>query len=680
MRLPRTIGPAAAVALVCVPALAVINAGLQPVDLCRRYRAVIVGEVVAARAEAGSFEFAVTNVLKGEYAVGDRVTVTAGSDVMGEVAGAIRAGLLRRGAKVVAYAGKRGPRRHRNDLLFFTTTGFGVGEMASANEWRWEATDQQAMGVQLGGKAAEAVSTLAGTWNGSVEKLIELMEDTHAGRAYFPRKAYCRFKPDMLLDRFDESVKGVALYDINGDGLLDACACSEAGNRIYFRAAGEDGIAFANMTAYLKVADVGSRSCSFADVNADGWTDYLAGAEILRATREGDDIHFARTTLLPGGALGDVKSSAFVEIDGDGYPDVVASIPGGGLRVYLNPGVRGGEEFTDATEARGLAATECGAGLDGYFAPGDWNDDGRCDLFYAAGSGLLLVQGADGGFAPVDHDVAFSFDSGDERVPGLTGAGCFGAFVDPARPDLLVPFEKGWTLAGGAPRAPVDISRYGGEITEGSYLHLMTLAADLNADGYVDYYTTSRDESGHNRLILNRGYGMFMHALPHKYYAHVFQGPASRLGGWGAAAGDVDGDGADDLLVGNPRGHLVLMLNDTLAARATPGPYPTEDTKTLSGVRIATVRVSGEIGLVGACVVMVDAGGEVVARRELGSNVGVGCRGPNTVNLAVRAPGRYIVQVRFADGQAEAFEANLTDQTRITVDAMRDMGDPVETD
>ena len=42
--------------------------------------------------------------------------------------------------------------------------------------------------------------------------------------------------------------------------------------------------------------------------------------------------------------------------------------------------------------------------------------------------------------------------------------------------------------------------------------------------------------------------------------------------------------------------------------------------------------------------------GNTVLRRTVGAQVLTGCRGPDTVNLAVREPGDYTLRVRFADG------------------------------
>ncbi len=53
--------------------------------------------------------------------------------------------------------------------------------------------------------------------------------------------------------------------------------------------------------------------------------------------------------------------------------------------------------------------------------------------------------------------------------------------------------------------------------------------------------------------------------------------------------------------------------------------------------------------MVGADVRLVDHKANTVLRRTVGTQVLTGCRGPDTVNLAVREPGDYTLRVRFAD-------------------------------
>ncbi len=654
-----------ATCLAPVTAHGLINTYLQPVDLCRRYDAVLSGEVTAVDAAAGTFAVRIERVHQGDAPAGRTITIAAGDDMKRILASADGDGRLRRGGRWVAFAGRR-RRRHEDDCLFYTEAGFGIGTIDSPERWVWDDDD-----LEIVGEDGQAVPTLGGTWSGSAATLERLVADIAAGRAFFPRKAYCRFRPDWPVARLAGPARGVALYDVDGDGDLDVYACSDAGDALLLHVSPEPGepVGFADATDYVGLAGLATPSCSFADANADGRADLLAGGAVYLA---GERLkgRFTRSDLLPEGADRGLKAAAFVELNGDGYPDVIVSRSGGGLRAWLNPGPKG-RSFTDATAAMGLDRKACGAGLDGFFAPGDWNGDGRADLFYAAGDGLLLVQNAAGVFEPLPHGTHFDFRSGPQRQAGLTGAGCFTPLLGFDRLDLVVPNENGWTLLAYQAGTPRDVTGYGGEISEGSHLHLATVAEDLNVDGLPDLYTVSRAPNGHNRFLINRGYGVFMHAAKNTHYGPIFRGPAHQSGGWGAAAGDVDGDGANDLLLGNAHGVLTLLLNDTLSVRR-PVEHPIDDLQQLLDARILTVHVRGRVGVLGARVTLADANGQVVARRDVGSNVATGCRGPDTVNLAVLRPGRYTLAVRYGDGDARTWPVDLSEAKPVVLTADRD--------
>jgi hypothetical protein len=57
-------------------------------------------------------------------------------------------------------------------------------------------------------------------------------------------------------------------------------------------------------------------------------------------------------------------------------------------------------------------------------------------------------------------------------------------------------------------------------------------------------YTLSWSRKKGNSFLANRGYGSFMN--PFNYETEGFEGSAHDFGAWGAAAGDIDGDGAVD--------------------------------------------------------------------------------------------------------------------------------------
>lgn len=635
----------------CVPAVyAVINAGLQPRDLVEsRYTHVFAMEVDDADPSAGKLTAHITELFKGTSAVDTPLTL----EFVGPVREAVGDACFKTGRLIAAFVGRR---RRPNELMIYAD-GFYLGAVTDKNTWTLDRSSEHTVGVD-----GQAIGTLAGTWNGATDQLIRLLQDIAADRDHFPRKAYARFKPDVLLDSLEQRITGLGLYDIEGDGDEDIIACSPGGDRIYLQTTP---MRFADVTERMGI-DGGSVSCSIADFNADFLNDFLAGGVLYHGTFSDGQFRFRRTALLPSD-LGDLKCAAFVELNGDGLPDIVASVAGGGLRAFRN---RQGTAFEEVTGAMGLDQPMCGGGQTGYFAAGDWNGDRRSDLFYATGGGYLLVQDAQGVFRPVPHDIAFKFTVGVEEQPGRTGAGVFVPLLSPEWNDLVVPLFDGWLTIANRQGEPVDITPWGNEISEGSNDHLATVASDLNLDGHVDLYTISSALNGHNRFIINRGYGSFMLASTHRHYEHMFAGRAHERGGTAVAVGDIDDDGAPDLLLGNRRGELSIILNDTLATRE-PIPHPPREIAVLEQTRLLSVRVLGSKGVVNARIEVFDGKEGLVARRDLGRNIGNGNCSPNRVTLAVRQPGEYELVVVYSDGLKRAQQVDLQAQRRLAVNVDR---------
>jgi hypothetical protein len=637
-------------ALLPLSVSAVINVGLQPSDLFQRHDIVLSGEIERVDRDAGKFFVRVTALHKGESPkLGDTIEIAA----VEAMAGALKAGApplpdIAPGQPVVAFAGKR-QRRRENELLFYAGA-FYLGVRESPTQWKWNAGD-----TQMTGTDGQPVPTMLGTWNGSTAQLARMCADLARDRSYFPRRGYAAFKPDQLVEKLPGAVKGVALYDLDRNGLPDLYACSPSGDRVFLQM---ERLEFIDATEWLGLKQ-SSVSVACADFDLDGVPDLLAGATLLRGAVEGEQRSFKPAAPLPLSAaeLAAVHAAAFVEADGDGYPDILVSLAGGGLRVFRNPGKSGGA-FTDITAHAGLDRAETGAKGTGYVTLGDWNGDGRTDLYYASGPGFLLLQDKDGRFAPQPTAPKLRFLSGEDEKPGLTGAGAFTPILGTGRTDLIVPVANGWHVLENRAGQPVDVTEHGNEISEGSFLHLATVAADLNLDGHVDFYTVSRAKNGHNRFIVNRGYGSFMLGDVHRAYEKMFNGPAQELGGWGLAAGDADGDGQPDLLLGNEHGHLVLIRNDTLAFR-TPVENPTDEVARMLKTGVLVVSVEGPLGVVGATVRLETPAGEVRDVRFIGGNNASGCRSPDEAIFAVREPGPHVVRVRHADGHERTWPIEI---------------------
>ena len=615
-------------------AWAIVNPSLQPDGILERYLVVLLLRVDAVDDAQHSATLSVTQVIKGEYAAK-------------EVRIALGESSLTPGEQVLAYVGGKGRASARNILLY---PGGGRWKSAQIQEdtdplhpqWTWTADLSR---VEMGG-----------TFNGRVDRLAEMMVDAASGRYFFPAVPVAQFRTDLVVDHLAGPVDGVAIYDLNGDGRPDLYACSEGGDRVYLQTAP---MVFTESRKALGLDGLASSSISVADVDADGRPDLLVDGRIFLQQANGN---FAASSLLPASANAQVKCAAFVEMNGDGYADVVIARLDGGLHVYLNPSKAGGA-FSDATERLGLDREDLGATKTGFFCAGDWDGDGHTDLFFAVGKGLLLLQDTKGGLAMRVITLRHDFKTGGE-AQGLTGSGCFAPLWTPGGNDLVFSTDANEKLVvsdGGTPR---DFSTYGNEIEEGSDAQLTTVAEDLDMDGNVDVYCASREDNMH-MLYCNRGYGSF--TVPTKYRKGdeaVFLGEATRRAAWGVAVGDVDGDGANDLLMGMRDGAVALVMNDVLAKRFTKE-QPKWHEKKLQGTTILSVTVTGRIGVVGAAVILSDGNGTVVGRRVLGANIGTGGCGPNTVNLAVReTAGAHTLTVIFSDGTKQTWPVELSGTER----------------
>lgn len=626
---------------------AVINAGLQPYDLYHsRYRQALALTVDSVDLAQARVKTHISEVFKGQLKNATPIVL----QFKDQVRAAVWDSRFAPGKPVAVFAGRR---RKAQDLMIYAE-GFYLGRMQPDGTWVLDRSSEKTVGVD-----GRSIPTLAGTWNGSTDQLLRLLADIAAGNDHFPRKAYARFRADVLLDRLRQPVTALGLYDIEGDGDEDLVVCSPQGDRLYLQT---DPMRFVLATDRFGINSA-SPSCCLGDVDGDFLTDLLAGMVLYKGSFTNSHFRFVKTKLLPD--LPELKTATLVELNGDGYPDVLASINGGGLRAFISGQ---GKRFKETTRQMGLDQI-CSTGT-GFVMTGDWTGDQRSDLFYGAGQGHLLVQDARGVFQAIEHDIAFKFTVGMDSTPGKTGAGVFLPLLSPDNMDLLVPLEDGWLTIANRRGRPVDITPWGNEISEGSNAHHSTVAGDLNLDGHADFYTVSAAANGHNRFIINRGYGSFMLASVHKHYEHMFNGPAHERGGQALAVGDINGDGAPDLVLGNRHGDITLMLNDTLAARK-PIDYPPREVKVLQNTRLLKVRVLGSKGIVNAQIRVRDNQGRLVARQDLTRNTSAGSCGPNHLCLALRRPGAYQLEVAYADGLVRSQSVDLTTPARLTVNVDR---------
>ncbi len=358
--------------------------------------------------------------------------------------------------------------------------------------------------------------------------------------------------------------------DFNGDGYADVLVAARgrlsSTGTVYLYRGGPGGVATVPAATLTGVVlPFSARVESAGDVNGDGFADIL--------TRGGTGRHF---TIHFGGAGGlrvmdvigerwpalvdDVAAAG--DVNGDGYGDIVAGYAGdetywnGRVDVYF-----GGPEGPAAAPSDtrpGEYHTELGASVRGA---GDVNGDGFADVVaLAIGMGVVppdwvppaahVFLGGPGGLTwfrsisaealerPATHHVGSIDEGGD-----INGDGYADVVVGVWDAAPAFPGPAGALVAYGGAGRPSPASQVRSDESASNYLSVSNLG-DFDGDGFTDFgIHVGSALSGPTRIFRGSASGLTQSAI-------LFEGgtPYYQV----ASAGDVDGDGDDDVIVGTP--------------------------------------------------------------------------------------------------------------------------------
>jgi Tfp pilus assembly protein PilF len=280
--------------------------------------------------------------------------------------------------------------------------------------------------------------------------------------------------------------------DFDNDGWLDLFVIGAEGRGHLFRNNGNG--TFADVSGKAGIGDVrGARKGVFVDLDHDGDLDLLligAGQQtVYRNNLDGTFTEGSAAMGLAGGAASDV---VFGDFDGDGRTDLFVASERGKSTLLHNGGP---QHFRDVTSSSGLASV----GGSSAVAAADFNNDGYLDLF---------VAGANGG------ESSLWLNKGD------------GTFVRDHRSDAALKAAR--------------------SVTSAAFV-------DYDNDGWLDLVVTSRSSV---LLLRNDGAG--------RYLDRSTQIPDAvrKSGGAALSVADIDDDGDEDLLFTDASGAPRVLKNE----------------------------------------------------------------------------------------------------------------------
>jgi len=364
-------------------------------------------------------------------------------------------------------------------------------------------------------------------------------------------------------------------------------------------------------------AQFGAAVSGAGDVNGDGFSDIVVGAYRYDfGTASGTDNGVAyiyhgapgglagggfnpapTTTLGPTSAAGanfGWSVSHAGDVNGDGYSDIVASAYRHNIGGPLEEGVvyifHGSATGVNTTPASILESNFANAWFGrSVSTAGDVNGDGYADIVVGAvtytngqnleGAGFLYLGSPSG--VPVAPFITYQFNiAGANMGESVRTAGDVNG---DGYSDLIIGMRL-YSGTGGAliyhggtynlnPTA--TIVRYGGQLN--GYLGCSVAnAGDLNGDGYSDVavgeYGASNGQAGEGRVHVHYGSTGGIAAIPSLTLEANVAG--AQFGYSVASAGDVNGDGYADLVVGAPlsggTGRAYLYLGAAAGLSSTP--------------------------------------------------------------------------------------------------------------
>ncbi len=357
--------------------------------------------------------------------------------------------------------------------------------------------------------------------------------------------------------------RAAAAGDVDGDGFDDVLLSWTAGTAAVYSGSAS-GLGEAPLSTLVGSASegFGQLLAGLGDVNADGCDDVAIGAPLRNQYVGAVFVHLGGPSGVGTTAAWTAEGASDQSLDrlsragdtnGDGYADLAVGSPQFGENsgaVWVFAGSASADlssvvQVEHSDDRLGMATSPAGdVNGDGYDdvvigAYGEHGNTGAASLFL--GSAIGLASTASATFAGAEVEDRFGF--------AVAGGGDWnGDGFD----DLVVTAYRADSVAGAAylyAGSALGISSASGvKLTAGSgyyFGQLLAAGADFNGDGFDDLVVSDENASRGGLLIVYPG-GRTGPDARSAAFLPVLHHDAVALAG----AGDVDGDGYDELLVG----------------------------------------------------------------------------------------------------------------------------------
>jgi hypothetical protein len=297
--------------------------------------------------------------------------------------------------------------------------------------------------------------------------------------------------------------KAIGVVDLNGDGYADAFATTESSQSTFVFLGSPQGLVASPAFTLpgQPGANAGKSASGAGDINGDGYGDFIVSGHNGNGNAGLVSVYYGSPTgtpmlqvvpgAVPGGQLG-YNVAGVGDVNGDGFSDIAACAPNTNSTFVFLGSAAG--IVASPTEIPALGGSKDGCTV---AAAGDVNGDGYADLLT-------------GGFSLASPSIGIFFGG----VMGISTSPA-GLFAASGGSDAE---DRGFGLG------------------------------DVDGDGYGDFSIVHFGADNSGQVVLYRGGGPQGYNLDPLALA---QGGKNDYAGWSvAAAGDVDGDGIADAVLG----------------------------------------------------------------------------------------------------------------------------------